>query len=144
MSQKNKFLTVDQWGRALKEEFQEHIGRGVGYHVVNFFWWEFQWLLNSSKDMAQNIIYNPWKVIKSPGICLMAKLVLLCHLNIFPLLLLFFFLLISLIKFILWLNFSINQRQADNLVGGGLLFQQGQMGSCCIKRWSWVWWWLFR
>ena len=59
MSQRTKFPTVYQWRRALKGEFQGHIGRGMGYHVVNFFWWEFQYLLNSSKDMAQNIIYSP-------------------------------------------------------------------------------------
>ena len=115
----------------------------MGYHIVNVFWSEFQYLLNSSKDMAQNIIYSPWKVFKSPWLCLTAKLVLLCNLTIFPLLL-FFFSLISLIKFILWLNFFTNKRQADNLIGGGVLSQEGHVGSCCITRWPWVWWWLFR
>ena len=41
-------------------------------------WWGFQYLQNSSKDMAQNIIYSPWGGNKSPWLCLMAKLWLFC------------------------------------------------------------------
>ena len=37
-------------------------------------WWGFLYLQNSSKDMAQNIIYSPWGGNKSPWLCLMAKL----------------------------------------------------------------------
>ena len=36
-------------------------------------WRGFQDLQNSSKDMAQNIIYSPWGRTKSPWLCLMTK-----------------------------------------------------------------------
>ena len=41
-------------------------------------WWEFQYLQNSSKEMAQNIIYSPWGGTKGPWLCLMAKVLLFC------------------------------------------------------------------
>ena len=40
--------------------------------------WGFQYLQNSSKDMAQNIIYSPWRRTKCPWLCLMAKVLLFC------------------------------------------------------------------
>ena len=54
------------------------------------------------KDVAQTIIYSPWGGTKCPWLCLMVKLSLFC-LDCFPLFLHF---LISLIKFIHWLNYS--------------------------------------
>ena len=35
-------------------------------------WWGSPYPQNSSKDMAQNIIYSPWRGTKSPWLCLMA------------------------------------------------------------------------
>ena len=46
-----------------------------GHHVVNFStWWGFQYLQDSSQDMAQNIVYSPWEETKGPCLCLMTKL----------------------------------------------------------------------
>ena len=41
-------------------------------------WWGIQYLQNSSKDRAQNIIYSPWGRTKGPWLCLMAKVLLFC------------------------------------------------------------------
>ena len=73
-------------------------------------WWDFQHLQNSSKEMAQNIIYSSWGRTKGPWLCLMTKALLFC------LAWLFFFLhfLTSLIKFIRWLKFFCRQK-----AGGG-------------------------
>ena len=50
---------------------------GLGRHIVNIFYlWGFQYLQNSSKDRAQNIVYSPRGGTKSPELHLMAKLLL--------------------------------------------------------------------
>ena len=41
-------------------------------------WWGFQFLQNSSKDMAQSIIYSPWERTKSLWLCLIAQVLLFC------------------------------------------------------------------
>ena len=41
-------------------------------------WWGFQYLQNSSKDLAQKIICSPWRGTEGPWVCLMAKLLLFC------------------------------------------------------------------
>ena len=66
--------------------------------------------------MAQNIIYSPWEITKDPWLSLMTTLLL------FGLLWLFSFVsafLTSLMKLILGLKFSIDKRQAEDVVGGG-------------------------
>ena len=63
--------------------------------LTSFTCWGFQCLHNSSKDMAQNIIYSPWGGTKSHWLCLMANLLLFC----FAWLFLSFF-----IFSLLWLN----------------------------------------
>ena len=71
----------------------------VGLIQLTFFtWWGFQYLQNSSKYVAQNIIYSPRGGTKGPWLCLMVKLLL------FSLAWLFSFMrfLTSLIKFTLW------------------------------------------
>ena len=72
-------------------------------------WWGCQWLQNSPRNLAQNIIYSPWRVTKGLWICLLAQLLIpvlnCCPLScifcipVFPLSLYF---LTSLIKYILW------------------------------------------
>ena len=58
-------------------------------------WWGFQYLQNSSKDMAQNISCSPWGGTKGPWLCLMATIVILSCLTVF----------LSLCIFsLLWLN----------------------------------------
>ena len=65
--------------------------------------------------MAQNIIYSPWgKKTQGPWLCLMTTLLL------FSLLWLFFFVSAfptSLIKLILWVKFSTDKRQTEDIVG---------------------------
>ena len=66
--------------------------------------------------MAQNIIYSPWERTKDRWLSLMTTLLL------FGLLWLFSFVsafLTSLMKLILGLKFSIDKRQAEDVVGGG-------------------------
>ena len=49
----------------------------VGLIQLTFFtWWGFQYLQNSSKYVAQNIIYSPRGGTKGPWLCLMVKLLL--------------------------------------------------------------------
>ena len=40
--------------------------------------WGFLYLQNSSKVVAQNIIYSPWGGTKGPWLCLMARVLLFC------------------------------------------------------------------
>ena len=61
-------------------------------------WWGFQYLQNSSKDIAQNITYSPWRGTKSPRLCLMLNYYYFVLLDCFPFFLHF---LTSLIKFTL-------------------------------------------
>ena len=73
-----------------------------GHHIVNFSaWWGFQYLQDSSQDMAQNIIYSPWEGTKKEP-CLMVHYYYLLFFDCFSLFLCF---LTSLIKLILWLKF---------------------------------------
>ena len=52
---------------------------GLGQHIVNIFHlWGFQYLQNSSKEMAQDIVPSPRGGTKSPELHLMAKLLLFC------------------------------------------------------------------
>ena len=92
---------------------------GSFFHLVGF-----QYLQNSSKDMAWNIIYIPWRGTKGPWLYLTVR-VLFCLGWLF-----FFFLhfLTSLIECILWLKFLYRQRQVE--VMGGCLFWKGFIGSC--------------
>ena len=46
-------------------------------YLTSFTWWGFQYLPDSSQDMAQNIIYSSWEGTKSPWLCLVTKLLLL-------------------------------------------------------------------
>ena len=62
--------------------------------------WGFQYLQNSSEDMAQNIIHSPWGDSKCPWFCLMAKL--LYYFLLLDCCPLFLHFLTSPIKFILW------------------------------------------
>ena len=57
--------------------------------VTSFNWWGFQYLQNSSKNMAQTIIYSLWGVNKGPWHCLMAKLILFCFAWLFSILFVF-------------------------------------------------------
>ena len=61
-------------------------------------WWGCQWLQNSPKDLAQNIIYSPRRGTEGLWLCFLAKL-FIPVLNCSPLSL---YLLTSLIKYILW------------------------------------------
>ena len=70
-------------------------------------WWGFQYLQNSSQDMAQNIIHSPWGRTGDTWLCLMTKL--FCCLVSFDYLPLFLHYLTSLIKLILWLKFFRRQ-----------------------------------
>ena len=86
-----------------------------GWHT-SFIWWEFQYLQNSSKDTAQNIISSPWggtKVLDLVGWLNCYYFVLL---NCFPSFLHF---LTSLIQFILWRKFFYRQKAED--MGGSVL-----------------------
>ena len=65
--------------------------------------------------MAQNIIYSSWEGPKAPWLCLQTKL------SLFGLLWLFSSVSAcshSLVKLILWLNFSTDRRQAEDLGQG--------------------------
>ena len=62
--------------------------------------WGFQYLQNSSEDMAQNIIHSPWGDSKWSWFCLMAKL--LYYFLLLDCCPLFLHFLTSPIKFILW------------------------------------------
>ena len=70
-------------------------------------WWGLYHLQNSSKDMAQNIIYSSWGRT-NPWLYWMVKLLLLVLLNCFSFSLYFP---IYLIKLILWLEFFYKQRE---------------------------------
>ena len=48
----------------------------VSSQLTTSTWWGFQCLQNSSKDLAQNIIYRPWEGTKGPWLCLMAIIIL--------------------------------------------------------------------
>ena len=62
------------WGQFL-ELWQLMLWEKSGHHVFNFSTlWRFQYLLDSSQDMAQNIIYSPWEETKGPWPRLMTKL----------------------------------------------------------------------
>ena len=114
-------LIGQRWGNqepaSLTFWFQQVWGLlACGQHTVNFFHLVgFQYLQNSSKDMAQNIICSPWGRPKVPWLCLMVKALLFC------LTWLFSFCIFSL----LWLNvffdysFSTDKRQAEDVVVGG-------------------------
>ena len=41
-------------------------------------WWGFEYLQKSSKDVAWNIIHNPWWRTEGPWLCLTAKFLLFC------------------------------------------------------------------
>ena len=94
-------------------------------------WWGHRYLQNSSKDMAQNIIWSPWGGTKDPWLCLMAKLLL------FGPVWLFSFAFVFLFFSLLWLNlifdwsFSTDKRQAEDM-GEGRLFWEGCIGSCLV------------
>ena len=79
----------------------------VGSVKLTFSIWG-QYLQNSSKDMAQNIIYRPWG--GTTWLCLMAKLLFSLAWLYFP-----FFLhsLTSLIKFTLWKLEVVKQEMAS-------------------------------
>ena len=66
--------------------------------------------------MAHNIIYSPWERTKGPWLCLMTALLLLISFECFPL---FSHFSLLLIKFILWLTFSTDRRQAEDMVWRG-------------------------
>ena len=105
-------------------------------------WWGFQYLQNSSKDMAQNISCSPWGGTKGPWLCLMATIVILSCLTVF----------LSLCIFsLLWLNlffgtqgrpkrlkFSYRREagggHARESGGGGWggLSPKGPIGSCSV------------
>ena len=72
--------------------------------------------------MTQNIIYSPWERTKGLWLCLMTTLLLLSLLWLFSFVSTF---LTSLIKLILWLQFSTDKRQAGDMVDWG----QGPQGS---------------
>ena len=46
----------------------------VSIQLTSSTWLGFQYLQNSSKDLAQSIIYSPWGGAKGPWLCLIAKL----------------------------------------------------------------------
>ena len=50
----------------------------VGSIQLTSTWWGFQYLENSSKEMAQNIIHSPWRGTKGPWLCSMAKQLWFC------------------------------------------------------------------
>ena len=75
--------------------------------------------------MAENIIYSPWE---GPWLCLMTTLLLFSLLRLFSLLSAF---LTSLIKLILWLQFSMGRRQAEDVVRG--------RGSYSAAPFQWHW-----
>ena len=81
-------------------------------------WRRFQDLQNSSKDMAQNIIYSPWGGTKGPWLCGMAKVLLFCLAWLFSF---FSAFLTSLIKFILWLIFLYKQKAGGGHGWGSIL-----------------------
>ena len=70
-------------------------------------WRRFQYLSDSSHDVAQNIIYSPREGTKGPWVCLLTNSHCLVLLNCFPLFLHF---LASLIKLTLWLKFFHRQK----------------------------------
>ena len=76
----------------------------------------FEYLQDSSQDVAQNIIYSPGERTKGPWLCLTTILLLFSLLALFSFVSAF---LSSLIKRIFLLKFSTNKRQAEDLVGGG-------------------------
>ena len=78
--------------------------------------------------MAQNIIYSPWEGTKGPWLCLLTTLLLFSLLRLFSLVSAF---LASLIKLILWLQFSTGKRQAEDVVR--------QPGSYSTAPFQWHW-----
>ena len=99
--------------------------------------------------MPQNIIYSPWERIKDPWLCLMTSLLLFSLLWLFSFVSVF---LTSLMKLALWLKFSTDERQAEDIVGRGwckdhrvLLCSTGsqrlqfQLPLCCPSAlWPWA------
>ena len=79
-------------------------------------WWGFQYLQNSSKDVAQNIIYSTWRGTKGPWRCLMTIIILSCLL--FRCFCIFSFLWLNLF---FYYSFSTDKRQAEDRVGAGEL-----------------------
>ena len=65
--------------------------------------------------MAQNIIYSPWERTKGPWLCFLTTLLLFCLLRLSPFVSAF---LTSLIKLTLWLKFSTDRRQAEDMGRG--------------------------
>ena len=64
--------------------------------------------------MAQNIIYSPWDSAKDPWLCLMIALLLVGLFWPFSFVSVF---LTFLIKLFLWLKFSTDKRQAEDIAG---------------------------
>ena len=69
----------------------------VSLQLTSSTWWGFQYLQDSSKDMAQNIIYSPWEGTKGPWLCLTTQLLLFCP--VWP-----FFFASAFFKKFLWLK----------------------------------------
>ena len=88
-----------QFGNCARRSSLCHGHSLVIMQLTSSTWWRFWYLQNISKEMAQNIIYRPWRRTKGRWLCLMIKL-LFVWLLFFASALFHFF----LMKFILWLN----------------------------------------
>ena len=100
-------LLIGWWWEVTRSQHHQPSGssRSGGYMPVgntqlnSSTWWGFQYPENSSENMAQNIIYSPWRGTKGPWLCLMAKLLYFVLLDCFSF---FQHFLTSLVKFTLW------------------------------------------
>ena len=105
------------------------------HHVVNFStWWEFQCLQDRWQDMAQNIIHSPWEGTKGPWLCLLTTLLLFSLFRLFSLVSAF---LASLIKLILWLQFSTGKRQAEDVVRRPGSYSTALFSGNGVSSWPW-------
>ena len=99
-----------------------------GHYVVNFSTWGFRINKTAHRILLRILSTALLERTKCPWLCLMTTLLLL-----FSLLWLFFFastFLTSLIKLILWLKFSTDKRQAEDMERG----RQGQARSCSVSQ----------
>ena len=101
-----------------------------GHYVVNFFLLvEVSVSIDSSWDLARNITCSPRERerTKGPWLRLMTTFLLFSLLWLFSFVSTF---LTSLTKLILWLKFSTDKRQAENIVAGG---GARTVGSCSVS-----------
>ena len=106
----------------------------VWIQLTSSTWWEVLYLQNSSKAMAQNIIYSLWGGTKCSLLCLMAKVLLFCLAWLFSFVSAFSHILLFNLFFVTWgspRRLKIFYKQEAGEYGGDLP-REGPRESCLL------------